>query len=27
MIAPGSALDEMIRRPSKNPLIETSEEP
>jgi len=27
MIAPGSALDEMIRRPSNNPLIETSEEP
>jgi len=29
MIAPGSALDEMIRRPSNghNPLLETSEEP
>jgi acetolactate synthase I/II/III large subunit len=29
MIAPGSALDEMIRRPANahNPLIETSEEP
>jgi acetolactate synthase-1/2/3 large subunit len=29
MIAPGSALDEMIRRPSNvaNPMIETSEEP
>jgi acetolactate synthase-1/2/3 large subunit len=29
MIAPGSALDEMIRRPSNghNPLIETAEEP
>ncbi len=29
MIAPGSALDEMVRRPSKahNPLIETAEEP
>jgi len=29
MIAPGSALDEMIRRPANghNPLLETSEEP
>jgi acetolactate synthase-1/2/3 large subunit len=27
MIAPGSALDEMIRRPQRDPLIETSEEP
>jgi acetolactate synthase-1/2/3 large subunit len=29
MIAPGSALDEMIRRPSNgyNPLLETTEEP
>jgi acetolactate synthase-1/2/3 large subunit len=29
MIAPGAALDEMIRRPSNghNPLLETSEEP
>ena len=27
MIPAGSALDEMIRRPAKDPLIETSEEP
>ena len=26
MIAPGAALDEMIRRPGKNPLLETAEE-
>ncbi len=26
MIAPGAALHEMVRRPSKDPLLETSEE-